>query len=70
MYDSVDAFMSAIKDRDPDQPEFTHITDPIPGTARINPSTTRRSDGAAEITRNTRKMRKARRTFRLPAPGT
>ena len=35
---------------------------PIPGKAVTNPSTTRRNRGAAEMTRSTRKMRKARRT--------
>jgi hypothetical protein len=45
-------------------------TEAIPGSAVINPSTTRRNLGAVEITRNTRNIRKARRTVNDPPVGT
>ena len=50
--------------------DISKKTDPIPGSAVNNPSTTRRSDGTAETTRKTRKMRNARKTESPCAPGT
>ena len=45
-------------------------TEAIPGSAVINPSTTRLKRGAVEITRNTRNIRKARSTVKEPPVGT
>jgi hypothetical protein len=45
-------------------------TDPIPGSAVINPSTTRLSDGTTERMRRTLRMRSARSTDRPCPPGT
>ena len=45
-------------------------TEAIPGSAVINPSTTRRNRGAVEITRNTRNIRNARKTVNDPPVGT
>jgi hypothetical protein len=42
-------------------------TDPMPGRAVMNPSTTRRRRGATEMTRSTRRMRSARSTD-MPPP--
>lgn len=44
-------------------------TDPIPGNADTNPSTTVRSDGEIEITRSTRKILSARKTDSSPTLG-
>jgi hypothetical protein len=42
----------------------------MPGSARTNPSTTRLSEGETEMTRSRRRIRSARRTLKVCAPGT
>ena len=41
----------------------------MPGSARMNPLTTRRSRGAMETTRSSRRMRSVRSTDREPVAG-